>query len=126
MKAKWLDRSLITGPYLTLCTTEAQFRTALRHLGIKEKISFLMSKHANATVHLLNNPAGAAACIVCLGPTKELTGPQIASTLVHEAVHIWQEFRERIGESDPSSEFEAYSIQTIAQRLMEEYARQVH
>jgi len=35
---------------------------------------------------------------------------------------VWQEYSSRIGETNPSSEFEAYSIQAIAQRLMTAYA----
>jgi hypothetical protein len=57
-----------------------------------------------------------------LGSVAEgITGLQVAALLVHEAVHVWQLFRESIGEHGPSKEFEAYSIQAISQRLMERY-----
>lgn len=39
--------------------------------------------------------------------------------LVHEAMHIWQEVKLLMGEEKPSSEFEAYSIQAIAQDLFQ-------
>jgi len=32
-------------------------------------------------------------------------------------VHVWQRIRQRMGEREPSIEFEAYSIQRIAQDL---------
>ena len=38
--------------------------------------------------------------------------------LLHEAVHIWQIVKRRMGEREPSVEFEAYSIQAIAQDLL--------
>lgn len=44
---------------------------------------------------------------------------QVHGLLLHEAVHIWQELKLRMGEYDPSIEFEAYSIQAIAQDLFE-------
>lgn len=46
---------------------------------------------------------------------------QIHGLLLHEAVHVWQETREKMGENNPSPEFEAYSIQAIAQDLFEMY-----
>jgi len=41
--------------------------------------------------------------------------------LLHEAVHIWQRIRRLMGEYEPSKEFEAYSIQAIAQDLFAMY-----
>ena len=46
----------------------------------------------------------------------------IVGLIVHEAVHVWQFVRENIGESNPSSEFEAYAIQAISQELIEAYS----
>jgi hypothetical protein len=46
---------------------------------------------------------------------------QVYALLVHEAVHIWQDVKHRIGEDNPSSEFEAYAIQNISQELMLAY-----
>lgn len=58
-----------------------------------------------------------AVAVVQLGDTSERMLIQIFSLLLHEAVHIWQRVRMRMGESEPSKEFEAYSIQRIAQDL---------
>lgn len=48
---------------------------------------------------------------------------EIAGILVHEAMHVWREIRERIGEKEPSSEFEAYSMQAIFQGLYDGYLK---
>ena len=42
---------------------------------------------------------------------------EVHGLLLHEAVHIWQRIKQRMNERDPSTEFEAYSIQAIAQNL---------
>lgn len=55
--------------------------------------------------------------VVQLGDTSEQSAIEIYGLLLHESVHIWQKVRERMGEKAPSSEFEAYSIQSIAQDL---------
>ena len=52
--------------------------------------------------------------------------PQLAAMLTHEAVHMWQVARERLGEDKPSQEFEAYAIQALTQRLLEEFERQTN
>lgn len=127
MKTKWLDRSLMVGPHMTLVLSEDEYRTAMRHCKVPraEQPLWILTPHADATVHWMDNLNGALTCIVAIRPRKGITGIQIASMLVHEAVHIWQQFKKRIGEKKPSAEFEAYSIQTIAQRLMEAYADRV-
>lgn len=43
---------------------------------------------------------------------------QMVAILAHEAVHVWRHVREKIGETDPSSEFEAYAVQSIVQFLV--------
>ncbi|MCO8044983.1 hypothetical protein NI467_06380 [Acinetobacter bohemicus] len=58
-----------------------------------------------------------AYAIVQIGDTSERTSVEIHGLLLHEAVHVWQRIKQRMGESNPSTEFEAYSIQSIAQDL---------
>jgi hypothetical protein len=126
MNHRWLDRRIAApGPYLTLCLNEQQFRKALKHCGLPENSTeFMKTSHADATCHYLNNQSGDLVCIVCLGDHSGRNGIEIAGLLVHEAVHIWQRYAERIGEDRPGDEQEAYAIQAIAQELMAEFARQ--
>lgn len=126
MKVKWLDRRVAApGPYLTLCLDEGQFRTALKNCGLPPNAAdFIKNSHSDATCHYLNNQVGDLVCIVCLGDCAGRSGIDIACLLVHEAVHIWQRYAERIGEDKPGEEQEAYAIQSIAQELMSEFVRQ--
>ena len=119
----WLERGLIIGPYLALVQSEKEFLQAMSDCGISasDAGSWQASSHADATMHSLENTKGDLCCIVTLGPVAGRSGVEIAGILVHEAVHVWQKFRERIGEKSPSSEFEAYSIQVISQQLMWAY-----
>lgn len=60
--------------------------------------------------------------MVCLRQGEH--GPvEVSGLLVHEAVHVWQEYALRIGKVKPCSEQMAYGIQTIAQELFSELER---
>lgn len=59
--------------------------------------------------------------IVQIGDTADKDQIQVYGLLLHEAVHIWQIVKRRMGEREPSVEFEAYSIQAIAQELFKMY-----
>lgn len=128
MKLKWLDRSLILSThYFTLCTTEKLFKKALKHLRIPKSWfpPFLSNWHSSATVHYFENRDELkASCVVCIGNTEGKSQSQVFALLTHEAVHMWQQIKEAIGEHSPSPEFEAYAVQSISQQLFEEYERQ--
>lgn len=123
-KPHWLDRSLITGPYLALCLSAEEYERALAHCRVPKgsRDPWMANEHSDAQIHYLENPERKFICIVTLRVRPGATGIQIAALLMHEAVHVWQVFCERIGENEPSKEFEAYSIQSIAQTLMQAYA----
>ena len=72
-----------------------------------------MSNGCDAQVNFYNDDSMAIVQIQdCERPLIEVHG-----LLLHEAVHIWQRIKQRMNERDPSTEFEAYSIQAIAQDL---------
>lgn len=123
---KWLDRSLMTGPYLALVLNERDYQKAMSHFKVPhgERSPWITNAHSNATAHYLTHPDHGQAAVVAVRVREGVSGIQIAGLLVHEAVHVWQQFCENIGEAKPSPEFEAYSIQAIAQRLMASYAEQ--
>lgn len=125
---KWLNRSLFVSPiYYGLCTTEQEFHRELKKLKVPRSdwpqyVGLDQNSSSDATTHHIEHANGNKICIVCIGKTKGYSQQQIHALLVHEAVHIWQKIRTEIGETRPSSEFEAYAIQRISQSLIEAFA----
>lgn len=120
---KWLDRCAVQLPYCyRLCVTEKEFHKEMKRLGVPKGNwpSFLAATHADATSHFFNHADGGKCAIVCMHKEtkQERSKDECFGLLVHEAVHIWQACREVIGEKEPSMEFEAYSMQRIAQNLI--------
>lgn len=117
---QWLSRNLIKTPvHYALCLNEKHFNEELARLRVKpcEWPPFLGSATANATTHHLEYK-GRPVAIVCLQMDAKRTQWEVLGLLVHEAVHIWQLMCRSMGETEPSAEFEAYSIQWISQELM--------
>ena len=124
MKTKWLDRRIARpGPHLTLCLSEAEFDAVLAKLKIRERPPFVIYG-SDATTHHLDSDDGYGV-VVCLTNFDKLNAIETAGVLIHEAVHVWQEYCLRIGEKNPGLEQEAYAIQAIAQELMSEFARRL-
>lgn len=65
--------------------------------------------NAPAATHLYDDEK----IVVLLDKKANVTDSEKAALLVHESVHVWQEIRKRMGEKEPSCEFEAYSVQSI-------------
>lgn len=123
MKTKWLDRDTVRAPYTTLCLNERAYLAAVRHLKVPNPDPWIDPKMF-ACVHTFE-AQGKLTCVVCIGPRSADASPiELACTLVHESVHIYQRLCESIGETRPGKEFEAYTIERIAERLMREYVRQ--
>lgn len=125
-EAPWLDRSMIVGPHMCLCLSQEAFVAAFKHLEIDQyPKDWIRTKQADATTHIADNPNGGLVAVVCLRLKPDLELISIYGLLAHEAVHIFQEWCDHFGEHRPSAEFEAYSIQHIAQQLMWSYDEQV-
>jgi hypothetical protein len=124
-RVRWLDRRIAApGPYLALCLNEQQFAAACRHIRCVAPPPFVRNEWSDATAHYFNSPRGQTV-IVCLRGWEGRHPIEVAGILVHEAVHVWQEYADRIGETHPGREQEAYAIQAIAQELMDEFAQQM-
>ena len=119
----WLNRELFVSPiYYGLCTSEKQFTKTLKALKIpKAEWPSFVNVGANATTHHFEASNGSKSAVICIQVPKGKTVSQIVGLLAHEAVHIWQEIKKSIGEKEPSSEFEAYSVQWLTQCLVHKY-----
>lgn len=121
----WLDRRVAKpGPYLCLCLTADEMDHAAKGLT-KWPLPF---PETGATAHMFckgntNQPI----VIVTLSEDAQKTNNaiEIAGMLVHEAVHAWQYYAEKMGETNPGHEQEAYAIQAMSQELLAEYARRI-
>lgn len=106
-----------TSPFGHVDYTLVRNQTQLDILFDSNESDFtFMVGNPNACVNLRDEFA-----IVQIGDTSRWNIQQVHAMLLHEAVHVWQHIRERMGEDTPSSEFEAYSIQRIAQDLFVMY-----
>lgn len=119
---KYINRSLMRGPFVALCLSETAFRRELALFKVKPHEQPEFCYHgANATTHYLEYKKEKVA-IVCLTLWLGAKPLEIAGLLVHEATHIWQKHCAWIHEDEPGHEAEAYGIQLIAQGLMGAYA----
>jgi hypothetical protein len=130
---EWLDRSLIVAHrYITLCLSEEAYEAVMKEIEYDCKNDPWLSNGKGGKVHFIDADGaeqntdlhGKKFAVVCLGNASKHSLIEIHGLLLHEAVHIWQDFIEYIGENDPSHEFEAYSIQWIAQQLFWSYEDQ--
>jgi hypothetical protein len=117
----WLDRTLIKGDHLCLCTTEAEFLKELKRTKVATPWPKWVDEDALATTHYIVTAKGNRATFVCIADIK-IDGIAIATLLVHEAVHVVQEYFRYIGEEPPSTELQAYAIQEVSALLMYAYS----
>lgn len=119
MKSSWRSRTLVSSPtYIGLCLAEKAFKKECRRLGVSPPP--FVSPSADATTHYFVK--GHRHCaIVCIKGAEKQPLVVVVGMLVHEAAHVWQDILQHLGEHNPSSEFEAYSLQAISQQFLEKF-----
>jgi len=123
---RWLDRRIARpGPYLTLCLTQEEFDDVLVKSKVRARPLFV-NDGADATAHHMASVNGESMTVICIREYEKRTPIEVAGLLIHEAVHVWQEYCDVIGEISPGREQEAYAIQAISQELMAEFARRMN
>ena len=117
----WLteETGMNLGMSWCLCVTEKAYQIARRQLAKEGKRTRNIFPKGGAQAQFIYSDGELTDCIVCLNERDDPI--ENAVLLVHEAVHIWQRFCKEIGEKEPSSEFEAYTIQNITHRLFHAY-----
>ena len=123
MRPRWLSREVIAGPHMALCLSEREYLRVCRHLDFADPPHWIGA--GAARTHIFERGDRLVA-VVCMGDARLDKEPiQIAALLVHEALHVKQHLFDSMCEHTPSAEFEAYTVQAIAQELMYEYARRI-
>ena len=61
---------------------------------------------------------GGYCVLVTMPPAKRAASVSIG-LIVHECAHVWQVIKQKIGETDPGMEMEAYALQAITQEMIE-------
>jgi hypothetical protein len=126
----WLDRTLISHQCLALCLMASQFKAILRKLDLPTPYEYgwLGNSKAGwgATHTFKNEGTGDLVTVVCINPIRHKKNDiELMNTCCHEAAHVWQDYRQSIGEGNPSPEFEAYAVANIASKLYAQYKRMI-
>jgi hypothetical protein len=118
----WRDRCLLRGPRLAVVTSQQGYRAVMRQIEATDADPYC-EKDWEACTHAFD-VSGELVCVVGLNLPRltELPPIDAAAVMVHEAVHVWQRTRARLGPGDLGSEMEAYAVQNIAAEVMRAYA----
>lgn len=118
---KTLDTTLVKAPVtLLLCTSETRYTKTLRKLDVPEYLQPPWLKPgADASFHQFTS-GNDHIFLICVNVASIEDGVQLVGLVVHEVVHAWGEIQKLIGETDPSSEFSAYSIQSLTMTCLNE------
>lgn len=109
-----------------LVVSDEDYYAECQNLGIKRDDWGTPTAGSSACCTFFMPPASdEKVCIVAITDYMSKSGIQVAGLLCHEAAHIFQREMLDVGEGKPSDEFMAYTIQWIAQELMEQFCRQV-
>ncbi len=95
------------------CTSEKLFKKEMKALGFDD-VQMIVGGDATCHTATTSNGCYAFVCIQ-LEKIKTATLEQIIGLVTHECVHAWQFIKKSIGEKKPSSEFEAYVVQSLVQ-----------
>jgi hypothetical protein len=118
---KWLDRmQLVPCPYWCVVFDKEQYEEAMKYLGVKHYKP--PRDTPGGRLQTLLDDEGKECAIIEVYALPRHSLEQVHGLMVHEGAHFWQHICEGIGETNASSEFEAYGMQFIAQKMFYAYA----
>lgn len=124
---RWLNPALLTCDHVGICFNDRDFQRELRRLKVpSHNWGSWLTEGALATTHHLTSEKGSRASIVCTPIRPEWEGVEVATLLVHEAVHVVQEYFDWIGEAQVGKETQAYAIQSVSAQLMRAYRDELY
>lgn len=106
--------------HIGLCFDEKVFRKEMKRLGITQKVDFLASPRAHATLHHFETKTEGCIYLLTFAPSKKHSKEQVAGLIAHEATHIVQRMREDIALGQSlGDEAEAYIVQMVVQDALQ-------
>jgi hypothetical protein len=118
-KMVWCETFLRIRHHYGFCPSEKAWN-ALAKSSRRELGSYPANRTAAMTTLFQDTKNKTRTCIVTVAVQPPF---QIVGLLSHEAMHVWRDIREGIGEESPSSEFEAYAMQNIFEELLTAYEK---
>jgi hypothetical protein len=94
------------------CLDEKTYIREMKALHVKEFSPFILPG-ADATVHHFENPKTLPVSLVCVDGSVKRSMASFAGLIAHEAVHVLQEVKRAMRETEPGAEWEAYTVQFI-------------
>lgn len=123
-KKKNSPQILLQGPKIFLCGSGEEFKQILEEIKVEHYQHEWLIAGSCGTTHSLDNKKEPIA-IVSLNFEMKMDLITAYETLIHEGVHVWQDYCAYIGEDRPSREFEAYGIQRIVANLLVKYDERI-
>lgn len=107
------------------CFSADQLIAGMQKIGIDDDGSDFPKTEFAMTITARHPKSGKPVVFVCLNMQKNRREKDAIATMIHEAVHVWQENRQYIAEEKPAAEQEAYCIEQIAINLIAQYWAEV-
>jgi hypothetical protein len=126
MSDLWLERTLLVGPFLALVTSEKELLSLIDGIpGATPPDHWCGRESWQACTHTWSlGPDLMCIVAINLESTEFMTPTAVAALLVHEATHVLQATKQKIG-GDIGNEAEAYAMQNICLELFNAYAKRM-
>ena len=114
-KVVWLDKGWLP-VYIGFCPTEKAWHREMRRMNVMGS-PYPASDGCSTR---FKTGTGKDCVIVCVNERFGVDSCRhgLVGLIVHECTHAWRYILNAIGEDVPSSEFEAYSMQSITQQVI--------